>query len=63
MIGVVPFQVPDDAVSVCPCVGVPEIVGGTLFDGVAAGKNYRLCTRIRKSAQLARVSETGGRGV
>jgi len=33
LIGVVPVQVPDDAVSVLPSCGVPLIVGRLVFDG------------------------------
>jgi hypothetical protein len=33
VIGVVPFQLPVDAVRTCPTVGVPEIVGADEIDG------------------------------
>ena len=36
MIGVVPDQLPGSAVSVSPCLGVPEIVGGDVFCGAVA---------------------------
>src|SRR5689334_14747848 len=37
LIGAVPLQVPGDAVSTCPSVGVPETVGGLVFEGGTAG--------------------------
>src|ERR671936_9804 len=36
-IGCVPDQLPGLAVSVCPCCGVPEMVGGAVFRGGRVG--------------------------
>ena len=59
-IGAVPVQAPVDAVSVCPSVAVPEIVGGAVFAGGAAAATWAVCadSAVLEPAALVAVTST-----